>query len=174
MNSYIENLYPTDYHPAEFWEHLGRAVANFGFLENVLAQAICALTTTVKCSDDEAKEELKKLENILEKALTDTLLPLSKSYLEAAKVRSIDVTGIVKEIEEITRIRNVLCHGSWRAPDIFGGSIPFFVGRNKEIFDTAVDVPFLKIIQKGTIKIACDVVNSVIQNGIDFPGLKNQ
>ena len=39
----LPNKFPTDGHEAAFWESLGRTVATFGFLEEVLGKAIFAL-----------------------------------------------------------------------------------------------------------------------------------
>ena len=45
-------------------------------------------------------------------------------------------------LREASRIRNVLCHGSWRTPDKNGASTPLFAERRGEVFDTAVDCAF--------------------------------
>lgn len=45
----LDNLldkFPTHRHEAAFWESLGRAVATFGFLEEILGKAIFAFTAT--------------------------------------------------------------------------------------------------------------------------------
>ena len=47
--------YPTHAHQPEFWEALGRSVATFGFLEEVLLKAIFALTATTHISEAETK-----------------------------------------------------------------------------------------------------------------------
>jgi len=50
------SLFPTHHQSAEFWESLGRAVATFSFLEEVLGKAIFALTATRKYSEDEIEK----------------------------------------------------------------------------------------------------------------------
>ena len=45
--------FPTHRHSAEFWECLGRAVATFGFLEEVLGKAIFSFTATREIPDDQ-------------------------------------------------------------------------------------------------------------------------
>lgn len=42
----LPGMFPTHRHEPEFWEHLGRAIASFGFLEEVLGKAIFAFTAT--------------------------------------------------------------------------------------------------------------------------------
>ena len=46
-------MFPTHRHGPEFWEHLGRAIASFGFLEEVLGTAIFAFTATRRYSQDQ-------------------------------------------------------------------------------------------------------------------------
>ena len=48
--------YPTHAHSAQFWEEMGRTVAVFGFLEEMLGKAIFALTG-MKEFDPEADPE---------------------------------------------------------------------------------------------------------------------
>jgi hypothetical protein len=78
---------------------------------------------------------------------------------------------LIERLRSASKIRNVLCHGSWnRAPDHKGRSIPFFVGNNDEVFETPVDSAFLVQLQRHTAELACDVINSVTQIGYQFPG----
>lgn len=46
-------LFPTNRHSPQFWEQLGRAIATYGFLEEVLGKAIFAFTATRNYSSDE-------------------------------------------------------------------------------------------------------------------------
>lgn len=52
--------FPTHRHSSEFWEQLGRAVATFGFLEEILKKAIFALTATRPYTPDEIEEAFSK------------------------------------------------------------------------------------------------------------------
>ena len=42
----LPDRFPTHRHDAAFWESLGRAVATFGFLEEILGKAIFSFTGT--------------------------------------------------------------------------------------------------------------------------------
>ena len=42
----LPSLFPTHRHSPMFWEALGRTIATFGFLEEVLGKAIFAFTAT--------------------------------------------------------------------------------------------------------------------------------
>ncbi len=70
--------YPTHLHDATFWESLGRAVATFGFLEEVLARAIFAFTGTKPYSEVEVIE--KAFGRVDPKASTGTLSSAGSSY----------------------------------------------------------------------------------------------
>ena len=42
----LPQLFPTHGHSPQFWEQLGRTIATYGFLEEVLGKAIFAFTAT--------------------------------------------------------------------------------------------------------------------------------
>lgn len=178
--------YPTHRHPPQFWEHLGRTIATYGFLEEVLGKAIFAFTMTRSCSDEvyqtlltQSKQTLNQaLEDAigptLQHALTDTLSALATAYGKAVldhPANTIEnVLEVVEAIKEAAQIRNVLCHGSWRAPDCSGASKPLFVNRLVKVFDTAIDIAFLRQVQEHIVELSCFVRDSVTQMGWQFPG----
>ena len=166
--------YPTHAHNAYFWEHLGRAVATFGFLEEVLTKAIFAFTSMKEFSETEAEEEYRKWTQLLEKTISDPLGGLIEKYGKA--IRNNPDT-VIENLEELlcdlrnaAKVRNVLCHGSWRQPDQNGASVPFFVNTKQEIFETAIDVDFLKKTRAHVTDLACTIIDSVSFSGWQFPG----
>jgi kynureninase len=166
--------YPTHLHHANFWESLGRTVATFGFLEEILAKAIFAFTATKEYQEHETDAAFVKWLPILEHALTDQLGKLIGSYEKAVKGNTnstiINLGELVEDLRKAAEIRNVLCHGSWRPADITGKSIPLFVDRDKKIFNTAIDVEFLNQTQRHIAELACAVVSTVEHMGWQFPG----
>ena len=66
-------LFPTHRHSPQFWEQLGRTVATYGFLEEVLGKAIFAFTATRNYSHDEIDAAYQAWLPQLERALTDQL-----------------------------------------------------------------------------------------------------
>lgn len=110
----------------------------------------------------------------LEYALTDQLFNLTESFGKAvrehpmAKTENLD--DLIDSLKEASKLRNVLCHGSWGIPDSNGQSIPFFVNRKKEVFETPVDIEFLIQVQSHVKELICDTINSVTQMGLQFPG----
>lgn len=167
--------FPTHCHSPQFWEYLGRAVATFGFLEEVLGKAIFAFTATKKYSSAaEIEVAYGKWLPQLERALTDQLWNLAESYGKAVRENSdsttTNVNELVDSIKKAAVIRNVLCHGSWRSPDAAGNSLPLFVNREREVFETTIDVDFLSKVQRHVAGLSCSVMDSVTHMGWQFPG----
>jgi len=166
--------YPTHKHEPEFWECLGRTVATFGFLEETLSRAIFAFTATRPYPEDEIDKAYEKWLPLLERTISDPLGSLiytfGKSVREHPGSTITNLDEFLNNLLEASKLRNVLCHGSWRVPDSGGTSVPFFINRQKEIFETAVDCQFLKKVQIHTAELSCEVINTVIHMGLQFPG----
>lgn len=170
----LPSKFPTNRHEPAFWESLGRAVASFGFLEETLAKAIFAFTATKPYSEEEVQKALDKWLPQLQRALSDQLWNLIESYAKAVREHP-DATienleELVEQLKEASRVRNVICHGSWRAPNSEGASIPFFVNRQQERFDTTIDVSYLHQLQRHVSELICAVVDTVTHMGWQFPG----
>ena len=166
--------WPTNRHSPQFWEQLGRTVATFGFLEEILGKAIFAYTATRRYEAAEAEKAYAAWLPTLERALTDPLKPLAGAYGKAVRDNAANTTESVDElveaIKEASEIRNVICHGSWRKPDAEGRSVPLFVNKQKEIFKTPIDIAFLHEVQCHITELACTVIDSVTHMGFQFPG----
>ena len=170
----LPDQFPTHRHHGEFWESLGRAVATFGFLEEVLGRAIFALTATRPYHEAEVQKAYTEWLPKLERALTDQLGDLITAYDKAMrnhpKATTDDLNDLVATLRKAAELRNVLCHGSWRTPSVDGTSVPFFVNRQKLVFDTPIDVGFLNQVQRHTSELTCAVVSTVTRMGRRFPG----
>lgn len=172
-NALPEN-FPTHMHKSEFWESLGRTIATFGFLEEVLSKAVFSFSATRPYNENEIQKAYDEWLPLLERTLYDPLGNLIDSYGKAvrnhpmATIKNLD--DLLLDLREVSKIRNVLCHGSWRPPDSNGASVPFFVNRQKEIFETAVDCQFLNKVKQLSTELACEVVNTVTHMGWQFPG----
>lgn len=170
----LPDLFPTHRHDAQFWEHLGRAVATFGFLEEILKYAIFAFTLTRPYDSIEEAEAAYK-EWRPEQVLTSQLYNLAEQYGKAVRENKnsteSDIDDLVDKIKKAATIRNVLCHGSWRSPDENGNSLPWFIKKGMYIFDTSINIEYLRHIQCCVAELACAVINSVTQMGWQFPGV---
>jgi hypothetical protein len=170
----LPKMFPTHKHEPMFWESLGRAVATFGFLEETLGQAIFAFTATKPYSEEEIQKAYKDWLPKLKKALSDPLGSLIKSYGEAvrehpdATIENLD--ELLDQLKKAAKVRNVICHGSWRLPNAGGASVPFFVNPQQECFETAIDIPFLLQLQKHVAELICAVIDTVTHMGWQFPG----
>jgi hypothetical protein len=172
----LPEMFPTHAHPPEFWEALGRVVATFGLLEEVLGKAAVSFEATTPHTDAEFEEAYKKWLSKLDKCLTDQLWNLTTRYEKAVKNNPnstiANLESLIAEIRKMTEYRNVLCHGSWRnPPDTNGATTPFFFNRKMERFDTPIDISALNEIQTHTASIICEVINTVTHMGWEFPGM---
>ncbi len=171
----LPKQFPTHLHEGAFWESLGRAVATFGFLEEVLGTAIFALTAT-RPYDDEAERKLAYEEWLtkLKLALKDPLGNLIDAYGKAVRdhgsVKIENLDELLIDLRNASATRNILCHGSWGLPNASGASVPFFVDRKERVVDTAMDGQFIEQVQRSTAKLACVVISTVTHMGWQFPG----
>ncbi|GAC1631949.1 MAG: hypothetical protein NVS9B10_25900 [Nevskia sp.] len=167
-------LYPTHRHQARFWEALGRAVATFGFLEEALGKAIFAFTATKPYAENEIEaafaEWLPKLEHALIDQLSSLIYNYGKAVREHPGATISNLNELTEDLRKASKIRNVLCHGSWRTPNTAGASVPLFVNRQSEVFNTPIDVEYLIRVQNHTASLVCAVIDSVTHMGWQFPG----
>ena len=170
----LPDKFPTHMHESSFWESLGRTVATFGFLEETLTKAIFSFTATKPYSEAEVQEAYAKWLPKLEKALTDQLWNLTESYEKAVRehpdftIENLD--ELLDKLKEASRIRNVICHGSWQPPNADGATVPLFVNRKLERVETPIDTQFLDQVQRHSTELICAVINSVTSMGWQFPG----
>ena len=166
--------YPTHAHDPGFWEALGRAVATFGFLEEVLLRAIFALTVTTPYKESELEAAYAAWLPKITRSLSDPLGNLIDTYGKAARehpdARVEGLDDLLADLRAACKTRNAICHGSWHAPDSEGRSVPFYVNKQGEKFETAVDCAFLDQLQKAVAGLACAVINTVTHMGWQFPG----
>ncbi len=166
--------FPTHRHSPAFWEALGRAVASFGFLEETLARAIFGFTGTRKIPEKDAEAEFEKWLATLKRTLSDSLGPLIDTYGKAvrghqdANIPNFDT--LLADLRKATKLRNVICHGSWRPPDANGFSTTFYVDKKEGVFTSPVDIAYLQQIQTGVAEVTAGVVNSFTYMGWQFPG----
>lgn len=171
----IPDLFPTHTHDPAFWESLGRTIAAFGFLEEILGKAIFAYTATREYDEYEVYEAYNKWLPKLKKALCDSLGRLINDYEIAVRAHHEVViddhfNDLISQLRKAKKTRDVLCHGSWRPPDSSGASIPFFVNQKMEIFDSPMSQMHIDQLRQDAVHLACEVINSVTKMGWQFPG----
>lgn len=149
----LPKSFPTHRHDALFWEALGRAVATFGFLEEALAKAIFAITATREYSSQEQLDkDFTGWFGKLERVLSDQLGGLTQTFCKEVKVhgkaKHEGFEELSEELEKAREIRNILCHGSWRAPRADGSSLPFYVKKGGLLFADYIDKNYLVSVQE--------------------------
>lgn len=166
--------YPTHRHPAEFWEALGRTVATFGFLEEVLGKAIFSFTATREYPEEELEAAFEKWLPTLPRMLSDPLGSLIDRYDNAVRKNSkatiSNLDELLNDLRAASILRNVLCHGSWRCPDEQGRSVPLFVDRKNRIFNTRIDIAYLTKVRRDAVRLICAVLSTVSHMGWQVPG----
>ena len=166
--------FPIQFQSSKFWEELGRTVASFGFLEEMLGTAIYELTGTKEFDPAGDPDAFNKWIKTLEMALTDQLGALIARYAKALsknqRTKDNDYSNQIAELNQAKDIRNVLCHGSWGKPDGEGRTVPKFVNRKLKIFETPVDCDFLHQTRAALRHMICDILDSVTSVGYQFPG----
>ena len=172
-------MFPTHRHHLAFWCSLGRAVATFGFLEELLGKATFALSGSVEASEEAAaqKAAVEGWHEALERVLTKPLATKIDEFERAAKAYPqqpfTNFDELVGALREAARVRNVICHGAWGPPNEQGASVPFYAtgkGERIRIFDTPVDVGWLDQLQRHVAELVCQVINAVTLRGYRFPG----
>lgn len=173
--SALPTFFPTDRHNPSFWEMLGRTIATYGFLEETLGKAIFALTGTRPYSEEEVEAALESWLPTLERALSDPLGNLIDVYVKSVNEHPSATIQNLEEFEanlrKAAKLRNALCHGSWRLPNERGACELFYVEKkSKERFTSEVDVDFLARTQRGVAELSVEVMNTVTHMGGQFPG----
>lgn len=174
--------FPTHAHPPDFWGELGRTVATFGFLEDVLVKAYFAITGTTSYefpTEEEAKAAVEKWGEQLALAMADTLVSLAQKY--AASVRRNktanfpEIDALEASIKKAAESRNAICHGFWGMPDSSGKSalsyysMPGKKVANLQKFESRIDSAWLRQLRAEALELACDVIDSVTVMGYQFP-----
>lgn len=170
----LPRLFPTHRHSPEFWEHLGRTIATFGFLEEVLGKAIFAYTATRQYPENELQAAyeawIPRLELALKASGSNLVEMYGKEVRNHPENTTEDIAGLVEAVKRALEIRNVLCHGSWRSPDENGASVPHYVNNRDEIFTTKIDVTYLSQVREHVAELVCVIIGSVTHMGWQFPG----
>ncbi|MGP1355007.1 hypothetical protein [Roseicyclus sp.] len=175
----LPKMFPTHRHAPEFWEHLGRAIASFGFLEDTLKKAYFSLTGTTPVAREDAKRAVEQWGKRLEKVMTMRLWELANEFEGAATAnpnRSTENIGeLVADIKKAAELRNILCHGSWMLPDNEGKSLPRFSKKDRATggivqFADKIGIEYLSQVQAHVTDLICSVIDTVTHMGYQFPG----
>ena len=113
--------WPLRHGRSEFWEALGRTVATFGYLEDILARACyCLAAGTERFGPEPAdidEGHFRKWLGTLDRSLTDGMGALTRRLEEVLKednrIPHCARTELIEQLDELRSWRNAICHGSW-------------------------------------------------------------
>ncbi|MDA1342710.1 MAG: hypothetical protein O2966_02295 [Proteobacteria bacterium] len=148
---------------------LGTNCRDIWFFRRGFSKAIFSFSATRPYEENEIEKANSDWLSGLKKTLSDPLGKLIDScrtaVIENKEVSIKDLDIVIEKLKNASKIRNAICHGSWRLPDTNGASIPFFFDYGNCIFETPIDCLFLKQLQSHTADIACSVINTVTHLG---------
>ena len=112
--------WPVDQGEPVFWQELGRTVATFGYLEDVLASTCYALLATPEnatSARDEGDEAVSRWFNRMTRSQTDSMHGLTRELdrvlREDQRVPHAVREDLVTRLNKLRPWRNALCHGAW-------------------------------------------------------------
>ena len=153
--------------PDEMAAALGHAVAAFGFLEEALKRAIFSLTRK-GLGEDAGDEALHAWLRRMEDLADDTLGTLIDSFLAAARRGVVgDLGPLPQELPQLRRLRNLLCHASWRPGALPGSWHPTFINTRGERHPDDMTAADVTQIRDRTLQAARQVVAVMRCTGIE-------
>lgn len=146
---------PATWHllPAPLAAELGRTIAGFGHLEDMLKRAIFALDRhhlPAGISERDFQAWLRRMDHVAADSLGTLIERLDRTLLREGRVDR----ALVADLAEIRDWRNLLCHAAWRpAPDGAGWQ-PVFVNTRGEVHEGVLAEADLAAIRALTLDAA--------------------
>lgn len=172
--------WPTNHGEPAFWEELGRTVATFAHLEDVLARAHFALAGSIGFADfREARASYRKREKAFEQSLTDPLDRLAKKlervFNDDERVPDDCAADVLARLDRLRTWRNALSHGAWQSFEDDGSITLRFFRRRKgddgpEQLNSRLTLEYIASIRAEVVHLTVDIVDIVSAAGVRFPG----
>ena len=110
--------WPTNRGTAAFWEELGRTIATFGMLEDVLARVFYVVSGQRQADPDEdPKIQMERWNKELRAGLSDTLEGITEKLRKEWKRENPELPDkkrdVLGKLKALSRMRNKMCHGAW-------------------------------------------------------------
>ena len=170
--------WPTNRAPGEFWETLGRTVATFSHLEDMMVRAWFGLTSTHGFEDmEQAGAAFPNWERDLKSSLTDSLhllaRKLERAFKDDDRIPDDFANAFLARLSEIRIWRNALLHGAWQEFREDGSvELRHFKRGNEgpERLENRLSVEVLSSIRGETVDLMIDLVEILNMADIHFPG----
>ena len=170
--------WPTNRGTPAFWEELGRTVAAFTHLEDMLARAYFGLTSSRQYADiEEATAAFSQWEKALKELLTDSLYSLTSKLRQAfrddARVPDDFADNTIARLDALRVWRNALCHGAWQGFASNGStSLRHFRSGDdgpKQLEDR-LTLATISSIRAETVSLTLDLVDILSSARVRYPG----
>ena len=144
------------------WEEIGRNVATFGMLEDLLPRALYIITGHQRVDEaEDAKQKVEEWCAELIKSMSDTLGGLAHSLETAWKERDGGLypenAEIVQEIRALAKVRNRVCHATYQdfmAPDVAQMSDR---ANDPEVDNTAQEADAISALQDARLRVVAAI-----------------
>ena len=174
----LPQAWPTNAGTPAFWEELGRTVAAFTHLEDMLARAYFGLTASRPFANmEEARAAFPAWEKALKASLTDSLGPLTEKLREVLRdddrVPDDVANGFLARLDDLRVWRNALCHGAWQGFAADGSTRLRHFRKTldgPEQLDNRLTLDEISSIRALTVSLTIDIVDIVSAVGVRFPG----
>ncbi|MFT4013226.1 MAG: hypothetical protein QM682_07435 [Paracoccus sp. (in: a-proteobacteria)] len=153
--------------PQDFATELGRCVADFGWLEEILKRTIYALERA-RLADDLTEAELRawlsKIQGIADDSMGTLIEQMDAAMRRHPGLR--DRSRITDRLAELRLWRNLLCHASWRPTEVPTLWHPAFVSLRGEVQQKALSLEDLRHIRAQVAEIGERVLRVMRTTGI--------
>lgn len=169
--------WPTHKGKPAFWEEVGRAVATFGFLEDMIPRFLLAFEGSkpgIDYTHDEVVAWVRSLERSLSDPLGALILKLERAFREDDRVSEETSKAVVDLLKELRSRRNALCHGAWIGFDDVGtAQLRYFV-RNEDgktvLQSEQLSKEDIAAVRRKTVSLLLKLASIAVSIGIRFPG----
>ena len=171
---HVPDEWPTYHCPPDLWEELGRTIATFGFLEDVIKRAGLAVSYPGR---NITEQDYKEWEQWLESSVSDPMGRLidrfAKHLKPDAHLSQERITSIMKRLKSAAELGNALCHGAWTdyEPATGEATVRFFPRNDwRKYHEFCVSRSKLARIRRETTDITRELIGAVVSKGIQLPG----
>lgn len=146
---------------------LGQAIANFGWLEEVIKRTIHALDSK-RLAEDLTDAELaiwsERMETLADDSMGTLIEQLDAAMRRAPGIR--DRNRLIDRLNEIKILRNLLCHASWRPTKDGNRWHPSFVSAKGEVSRDDFSAAELVAVAQRTRDVGLRVLDVMHATGI--------
>ncbi|MBV0893178.1 hypothetical protein KTN05_15290 [Paracoccus sp. Z118] len=152
---------PAVWHPLpdDLAAELGRTIASFGHLEDMLKRAIFALERD-RLSGEILEPEFRAWLRRMRDVAVDSLGNLIERFDTALRRANRAEAALIAQLNSVKDWRNILCHAAWQ-PAPAGGWAPVFASTRGQAFEGTIDPAQLRTICELSLDAALRVARLI-------------